>query len=80
MPDSYVRITLLTAAGGLVTTAYLPPYVSMPEVVIWGDRVFKVNPRLDRNYLARREYIEVFAYVLTHNMVDIPVDPKRSTS
>lgn len=41
--DLFVRVALLTMYGEYVTTAVIPPYNKPPDVLIWGQRVFKVS-------------------------------------
>jgi hypothetical protein len=37
-----IRIRLETEDGGLVTAKeYLPPFHTLPAVVVWGQRVFR---------------------------------------
>lgn len=48
-----IRVKLLTRWGEFVTSVLMPPMLSMPEVLIWGQRIFQLN--------ADREYREAFA-------------------
>lgn len=46
-----------------VATVEIPNFAVLPEVLIWGTRVFKFNPRVkDFN-----TYTEVFAYAITES-------------
>ncbi|PWR24966.1 hypothetical protein [Zavarzinia aquatilis] len=40
MPDPFKPITLLTREGDYVTTALVPPFLTPPQVLRWGDRTF----------------------------------------
>lgn len=39
--EPMIEITLQTAQWELVTHTIIPKFESMPQVVIWGNRVFK---------------------------------------
>lgn len=39
------RVRLETAAGALVTCVLVPPYVAMPDVIVWGQRYFQRSGR-----------------------------------
>lgn len=34
------RVKLITAAGEYVTHVVVPPYTQMPDVIVWGQRLF----------------------------------------
>jgi hypothetical protein len=55
----------LSQHQALVHEAEIPPFQTEPEVIVWGDRVFK---RSGQDQLANdppvTEYTEVFAYAL----------------
>ncbi len=65
-----VALHVLTDEPGrksFVTELDLPPFVTPPEVVIWGSRVFKLHRRLSGSIgkldgKGRQIYFEVFAY------------------
>lgn len=40
-----ITARLETAAGGLVTYASMPPFNKLPDVVFWGERVFRFSGR-----------------------------------
>lgn len=48
-------VKLYTRDGGFVTEEQFPPFVTRPEVVVWGSRFFAWNE-------AHQQYREVFAY------------------
>ncbi len=58
------KIRLETEDGRLVAEATRPPFGKPPEVVIWGQRVFKLHE--DKNSESHGSvYREVFAWVVT---------------
>jgi hypothetical protein len=56
------KVKLFTAEGIYVTTVLMPYFLTMPEVVMWGNRSFKNTPD---------GYRECFSY-----WVPLSVEPK----
>lgn len=57
------KIRLAVREGGHVADVWVPPFVSMPEVVLWGQRIFTLHGELKADGEAcSHEYREVFAY------------------
>ena len=54
--NPFVKIWLKTENGALVTEKEIPEFTPAPQVIIWGDRVFKQS--------THNNYIEVFAYCI----------------
>lgn len=42
-----MKIKLFTRDGGFVRDAEIPPFVLMPEVMLWGSRIFVRNIFMD---------------------------------
>lgn len=61
------RVDLLNRAGDFVVSVKLPPYQTAPDVLIWGERVFKGPEHIPG--LPCSSYREVFA-------VAIPAEPQ----
>lgn len=59
MTNDSLKVTLKTATGHLVHEAELPPFKEYPQVVIWGDRVFQLNPKE-----VGGKYYECFFYIV----------------
>lgn len=57
----FVVVQLFSREGALVTTVRVLPYKSMPEVILWGDRVF-VKRESDK------KYYEGFCHVVTEKV------------
>ena len=57
-----IDIELITAKDRIIKRVDVPPFLEMPDVVIWGDRVFKITDGEtdDGCYI----YKEVFAYTV----------------
>lgn len=52
-----VKIRLETDNGSFVADVAIPPFVTMPKVITWGDRVFQLH------YEPAKIYRECFAVV-----------------
>lgn len=58
-------VRLATADGGHVADVNIPPFQSMPEVLVWGIRCFTFHCAISRDGdPACMEYREVFAYAV----------------
>lgn len=57
-----IEVTLKTEDGRLVTRGMIPPFQTMPDVLIWGTRIFK---RVDDS-----EYRECFAVAVVSTLPD----------
>jgi len=55
------KIKLVTASGDFVTEVTIPPFLTPPDVLLWGERTFKAD------MLDRELYREAFMFV-------VPVD------
>jgi hypothetical protein len=55
-----MRVELFTQDGGFVVAGVLPPFNAPPEVLFWGERVF----RHDRD----GRYVEAFSFALLPQM------------
>lgn len=53
------EVRLETGDGSYVTTGIMPPFQIWPEVVIWGERVFKMH-KAPVNFEPEAVYREVF--------------------
>lgn len=75
-----LRIRLITRDDHLVGLFEIVPFLSPPEVVIWGDRIFE----LDSEHLdgsddgAQWQYREVFAYCIVDGM-QLPTTTETTT-
>lgn len=56
-----MNITLRTPSGDHVHAADIPQFALAPEVIFWGDRVFRLAEVIANNHPT---YVEVFAYAL----------------
>jgi hypothetical protein len=59
-----VNIKLVTADGGFVGYATIPPFTTRPEVIMWGSRVFKLTGHGGDNGQTYGIYREVFTFAL----------------
>jgi len=57
-----VEVELLTSKHEHVTRVDVPPFIDMPEVIVWGGRSFKLIDGETDDYCAR--YAEVFSYTV----------------
>jgi hypothetical protein len=48
-----IKVKLYTGDDGYVVTAIIPPFDPMPDILLWGARVFK--------YVTHERYNECFA-------------------
>ena len=55
-----MRFVLLTADGGFIIRGVMPPFITSPRFVIWGNRTFERFPAGEEDI-----YREVFSYHLT---------------
>jgi hypothetical protein len=58
-----INIRLAIRDGGHVVDVQIPPFLALPEVIVWGERFFSFHHEIttpDEN--ARAEYREVFVY------------------
>ena len=68
------KAKLLTTDGRYVCTAILPPFVTPPEVLVWGIRAFKYVPRTPGQ---KDVYYECFAYtVVQHQFEEVSSESK----
>lgn len=51
-----MNVELYTRDGGLVVRAQLPPFNTMPDVLFWGERIFR--------HEQDGRYKEAFAYAI----------------
>lgn len=58
-----MKVKLLTADGGFVHEATIPPFRDAPEVLFWGSRVFKYHSTTNSVF----EFREAFVYALLDN-------------
>ncbi len=66
-----MTVKLYTREGGFVTEATIPPFLTMPDVVLWGERFFCIpdvdglvafiNADLPDDVHA---YVEAFSYAI----------------
>jgi hypothetical protein len=60
-----IRVRLAIRDGGHVAEVEIPPFQSLPDVIVWGDRVFSFHMSMDIDgEMCRAEYREVFCYVI----------------
>jgi len=59
----FMPVQLETMDGHRVVTALIPPFQSLPEVVSWGTRTFKLHADPQDSY-APIVYREVFAVAI----------------
>jgi hypothetical protein len=58
-----IRIRLVTSDGREVEDVFIPPFRKLPEVLVWGARMFSFHRDLkDDADPCSAEYREVFAY------------------
>jgi hypothetical protein len=58
-----MRVRLAVRDGGHVTDVIIPPFRSLPEVIVWGERFFSLHRTLAiPEESCAAEYREVFAY------------------
>jgi hypothetical protein len=67
IPDGFVSVSLCTNEGRFVTGAYIPNFQPLPDVLVWGQRIF----RHDKTVLGSREYREAFAFMVMPGFADI---------
>lgn len=64
-----IRIKLFTRDGGFVTEGEMPPFLTLPDVIVWGERVF-IAPQVDAAVRAAEHragevaYVEAFAWAM----------------
>lgn len=58
-----MKIKLETSSGDFVHEQEIPPFQTAPEVIGWGNRVFKLH-RTEKNPDGYTFYRECFAYAL----------------
>jgi hypothetical protein len=63
------EVRLETADGKYVTTGIVPPFKTMPSVLIWGERVFKLHTTIFKGD-APLLYREVFAVAVVQTRQD----------
>lgn len=64
---THVTVRLLTAERALAHEQAIPPFMTPPEIVIWGSRFFILPPGTVIDIdgaapTATLEYVEAFAY------------------
>lgn len=59
-----MKIKLETANGDFVHEQEIPPFQTPPDVLGWGDRVFKLHAPRPRGTTDAAVYRECFAYAL----------------
>ena len=64
-----MRAILQTKTGQEVHQTMIPPMKPAPDVVIWGDRVFKLHQYGDEIGGTYGIYLEAFAYAII-NFID----------
>jgi hypothetical protein len=58
-----IQIRLAIRDGGHVADVIIPPFVSLPEVVVWGERFFLFHHEIKNDGdPCAAEYRECFAY------------------
>jgi hypothetical protein len=58
-----MKMRLTIRDGGHVADVEIPPFKSLPDVLVWGDRVFSFHQsRSDDGDPCSAEYREVFCY------------------
>jgi hypothetical protein len=58
-----MKIRLAIREGGHVADVEIPPFQSLPEVIVWGQRFFSFYSELSGDVEpCTAEYREVFAY------------------
>lgn len=57
-----MEVKLFTASGDFVATVAIPPFQTMPEVLIWGQRVFVWHGDPASAIDGTTGYVEGFAY------------------
>jgi hypothetical protein len=64
-----IRVKLFTADGGFVVEGEIPPFQTEPDVLIWGERVFKFGGMVqDGARLLHLNYIECFSVALVRTV------------
>jgi hypothetical protein len=67
-PFPFLEACLYTKDGGYVETVNLPPFQQLPDVVIWGTRIFQFKSGLDFEPKEAKEnapvYVEAFAWAV----------------
>jgi hypothetical protein len=53
-----IKVKLCISSGEHVTDVMIPPFQSMPDIIVWGERFFKMH-QVTPDYA---EYREGFAY------------------
>lgn len=57
-----MKVKLFTADGGFVAEVEIAPFQTMPEVLIWGARVFVWHDDPASQIDGKSGYVEGFAY------------------
>lgn len=71
-----IRVALETKQNELVVNGMIPPFNELPEVIGWGDRVFKLTAPHTSSETAAI-YTEVFAVALVQTLggtYEVPPD------
>lgn len=63
-PKIRVKVRLETAEGHLVGEPDIPSFMMLPEVLLWGNRVFKQLPPRVIDGVMAHPYAEVFYYAI----------------
>lgn len=60
-----MKIRLATGEGAEVSVFHIPPFLTRPDVVVWGNRVFGFHMSMDIDgEPCSVEYREVFCYAI----------------
>jgi hypothetical protein len=56
-----LKIPLLTSSGEYVTTVEIPPFQKVPDIIVWGSRMFVHKVRHGHGE-GGADYLEAFAF------------------
>ncbi len=77
MNEKSMKVKLEVPGGGLVGTFGIPPFAKLPEVIVWGSRIFVLHEPRDGRPLAEVApvYREGLAYVIPSGQLEVDVGP-----
>lgn len=54
-------VVLVNSVGELVTNGIIPPFITPPDVIMWGTRIFQIDATQPQDSMSTR-YKECFAF------------------
>jgi hypothetical protein len=73
-----IMIRLAIRDGGFVGNVFIPPFVKLPEVLVWGARMFAFHADLKVDgEPCVAEYREIFAYFIPPGEYEPDFDAER---